>query len=154
MTNVSMNAHAAIYPALDALPWQPVRPGFELKLVRGSASDDDARVLLLRLHPGTVIARHRHHGEVHAYNLTGTRQLLDTGELVGPGGYVYEPPGNVDSWAAVGDAPVIVLVIARGALEYLDEHGQVLARSTTRSVTESYRQYARQAAGPRSLVTE
>jgi len=146
MTNAS-NTRDPISPDLDALPWQPVRPGFDLKLVRGSTSDDDARVLLLRLEPGTVIARHRHHGEIHAYNLAGTRQILDTGELVGPGGYVYEPPGNVDSWAAVGDTPVIVLVVARGALEYLDDRGEPIARSTTRSVTESYRQYAAQVRG-------
>jgi 2,4'-dihydroxyacetophenone dioxygenase len=41
--------------------------------------------------------------EVHALNLAGTRKLLDTGEVVGPGGYVYEPAGNVDSWMAIGD---------------------------------------------------
>src|SRR5512140_1262458 len=97
-------------PAIDALPWQPIHPGFSLKLVRGGATDDDTRVLLLRIEPGTVISRHRHGGEIHALNLRGTRRILDSGEDIGPGGYVYEPPGNVDSWMAIGDEPVIVFL--------------------------------------------
>lgn len=84
---------------------------------------------------------HRHSGEIHAVNLAGSRKLLDTGEVIGPGGYVYEPPGNEDSWMAVGAIPLIVFVIARGAIESLDDHGRVIARSTTRSVTESYRRF-------------
>lgn len=128
-------------PELDSLPWQPIRPGYDLKLLRGSDSDDDPRVLLLRLEPGQVITRHRHSGEIHAVNLAGSRKLLDTGELIGPGGYVYEPPGNEDSWMAVGILPLVLFVIARGAIESLDDQGRVIARTTTRSVTESYRRF-------------
>lgn len=124
----------------DSLPWQPIAPGFSLKALR-APSDGEARVLLLRLEPGTVIPRHRHSGEVHAFNLAGSRELLDTGERVGPGGFVYEPPGNVDSWRAVGDEPLVVLVVVRGAVEYLDDEGRVLSRSTTGSTGESYRRF-------------
>jgi quercetin dioxygenase-like cupin family protein len=97
-------------------------------------------VLLLRLEPGTVIPRHRHHGEVHAYNISGSRQL-DSGEIIGPGGYVYEPPGNVDSWWAVGDEPVIVHITAFGAMEYLDENGEVLQSDTPSSLQEIYERW-------------
>jgi len=120
-----------------SLPWQPISPGFSLKLLRGGG-DEDTRVLVLRLEPGTVISRHRHEGEVHAFNLEGTRKIVETGEIIGPGGYVYEPAGNVDTWMAVGDVPVVVFVTARGAMESLDEHDRVTSRSTTASVTESY----------------
>src|SRR5438105_10354381 len=133
--------HFTLSPVIDALPWLPVVPGFDMKLVRGG-SDDDTRVLLLRLQPGTVVARHRHGGEVHALNLSGTRKLLDTGELIGPGGYVYEPPGNVDSWMAVGDEPVIVFATARGVIEYLDDAGNVRRSVTTASVTAHHRELA------------
>ena len=126
---------------IDRLPWQPVRPGYDIKVLRGSDSDDDPRILLLRLAPGEVITRHRHSGEIHAINLIGSRKLLDTGEVIGPGGYVYEPPGNEDSWMAVGAVPVVVFVVASGAIESLDERGRVIARTTTRSVTESYRRF-------------
>ena len=136
----------AMSPAIEALPWQPISPGFSLKVIRGSTDDDDTRVLLLKLEPGTVIERHRHSGEIHALNIAGTRQL-DSGELVGPGGYVYEPPGNVDSWRAIGDVPVIVFLTARGIIEYVDEHGEVLRRTSTRSVTDGYRRHVDEVRG-------
>lgn len=123
---------------LAARPWQPVAPGFSLKVLRGGA-DTDTRALLLRLEPGTVIARHRHSGEVHSLTLEGRRRLLESGVEIGPGGYVYEPAGNVDSWMAVGEEPVVVFVTARGEMTYLEEGGP--ARSTTSSVTEAYREY-------------
>ena len=146
-------------PATDALPWQLVAPGFHRKLLHGG-DDRDTRVQLLRLEPGTVVARHRHAGEVHAINLTGWRKLLDTGELVGPGGYVYEPPGNVDSWMAIGDSPVIVFVTVRGALDFLDDNDAVISRTTTGAATESYRAFAAESAAlprarraPRAALT-
>ena len=126
-------------PEIDSLPWQPVRPGFSVKLLRGGG-DDDTRVQLLRLEPGTVIPRHRHTGEVHAWNLAGSRKLLETGEVIGPGGYVYEPPGNLDSWMAVGDEPLVVFVTVRGATEYVGADG-LHDRSTTRSVTDSWTRF-------------
>ena len=124
----------------EQLPWQPIRPGFSLKVLRGG-EDTDTRALLLRLEPGTVIARHRHDGEVHALNLAGTRKILDTGEIVGPGAYVYEPAGNVDSWMAIGDVPVLVFVTVRGGIDTLGERDAVTSRSTTRAMTESYRRF-------------
>lgn len=125
----------------DALPWLPCSPGFSLKLLRGGG-DDDARVLLLRLEPGTLVPRHRHAGDVHAFNLLGSRVLLETGEVVGPRGYVYEPAGNVDSWQATGTEPAVVLAIVRGAMETLGEDGQVTERTTTGSLTQAYRRFA------------
>jgi quercetin dioxygenase-like cupin family protein len=122
----------------EAMPWVPIAPGFSFKLIRAT-SDDDVWVELLRLEPGTTIPRHRHTGEVHAYTLAGRRELLDTGEIAGPGSYVYEPPGTVDSWRAIGTAPLLVFVTVRGAIEYLDERGAVIKRSTAMTATEAYR---------------
>lgn len=126
---------------LGPLPWQPLYPGFAVKVLRGG-DDDDTRVLLLRVEPGTVVRRHRHAGEVHAFLLAGHRRLLEAGLDLGPGAYVYEPPGNVDSWMGIGDAPAYLLVTARGAIEYLTDDGEVDARSTTSSVSASYRAFA------------
>lgn len=120
------------------LPWLEIAPGFSLKVLHGE-KDADTRALLLRLEPGTKIARHRHEGEVHAFNLAGTRRL-DTGELVGPGGYVHEPAGNEDSWEAVGDEPVVVFVTVRGAMQTLGlPPGE--GRTTTSSIAEAYRRF-------------
>jgi quercetin dioxygenase-like cupin family protein len=128
-------------PEIESLPWQPLRPGFSVKLLRGGG-DDDTRAQVLRLEPGVVIPRHRHTGEVHAWNLAGQRKLLESGEVIGPGGYVYEPPGNLDSWMAIGDEPLIIFVTVRGAIEYVDEDGKPTGlRTSTASVTEAYRRF-------------
>lgn len=123
----------------EKLPWIPLGPGEDFKPLRFVPATS-GRVLLLRLQPGCVVPRHRHLGEVHAYNLAGRRRL-DTGEVVGPGGYVYEPCGNVDSWTAVGDEPVVVLITAHGAMEYLGERGEVLRRDDAKSLREAYRRH-------------
>lgn len=113
----------------STIPWIPLSPGFSYKPVR-YLPDNAGRILLLRVEPGTVIPRHRHNGAVHGYTIRGQRKLLDTGAIVGPGGYVYEPPGNVDSWMAVGDEPMEALVTVHGDVEYLDDAGNVLSRTT------------------------
>ena len=122
----------------EVLPWMPVSPGLELKLLRGG-DDDDTRALLLRLQPGTLMPLHRHAGEVHAFNLSGSRLLIETNEVVGPGSYVYEPPGNVDSWRAIGSEPLVVLVTVRGTMETFGERGVVGDVSTTSGITAAYR---------------
>ena len=122
------------------LPWLPISPGFDLKLVRGVTDDDsETRVLLLRVQPGTVIGRHRHTGEVHAFHISGQRKLLDTGEVLGPGTYLYEPPGNIDSWMAVGDEPLVVFLTLSGRIDYLDDAGTVIKQSTAATTRARYR---------------
>lgn len=126
----------------ERIPWISLGPGESFKPLR-FLSDDRGRVLLLRLEPGTLVPRHRHLGEVHAFNLAGQRKLLETGQIVGPGGYVYEPAGNVDSWMAVGDEPVVVHITSFGAMEYLGENGEILRRDTASSLHETYLRFCR-----------
>jgi quercetin dioxygenase-like cupin family protein len=66
----------------------------------------------------TEPARHRHTGELHAFNVTGTREILGTGEIVGPGSYVHEPAGTVDTWGATADGPCVVHLKVIGTIEY------------------------------------
>ena len=37
-------------------------------------------------------------GELHAFNLTGTREILGTGEFVGRATTSTKPAGTVDTW--------------------------------------------------------
>lgn len=124
----------------DAIPWIPLGPGESFKPLHFFPKDR-GRILLLRLDPGTIAPRHRHLGEVHGFNLAGTRKLIESGEVIGPGGYVYEPAGNVDSWMAVGSVPVVVHIVAYGAVEYLGERDAVIKRDTPSSLLEIYRRY-------------
>ena len=124
--------------ALDSLSWLSDNAGVHVHLLRGG-DDDDTRVMLLRVDPGVVIQRHHHTGEIHALGLAGTREILETGQRVGPGEYVYEPPGNIDSWRVIGDEPVLLFLTARGAIEYLGNANNIRRRSTTATVTAAFR---------------
>jgi hypothetical protein len=68
---------------------------------------------------------HRHTGEVHAFNLSGTREILGTGEIADPGSYTYERAGTTDAWRAVGDQPCVLHLKITGAVQYLDPNGNV-----------------------------
>lgn len=124
----------------QSLPWIPIRAGLSFKPLR-FFPDLVGYVQLLRVEPGTLIERHRHAGEVHAYHLSGYRKLLGTGEVIGPGDYVYEPAGNVDSWTVVGDEPLIAFIVIWGAIEYLDEQGAVIKTASPATALENYRRY-------------
>ncbi len=118
------------------VPWVPLGEGRSFKPLR-FLRDDRGFVELLRLEPGVAIPLHRHTGETHAFNLEGTREL-STGEVMGPGDYVYEPAGNVDEWRVVGDVPLVVLVVVMGAIEYLDANGAVTRRYSAETLRELY----------------
>ena len=107
----------------DAMPWIPAGPGKSFRPLRFAA---DGWSELMRLEPGSAVAPHRHTGEVHAFNLAGTREIFGTGERVGPGSYVYEPAGTVDGWRAVGDEPCVVHIKVVGSIAYLGGNGQVI----------------------------
>jgi 2,4'-dihydroxyacetophenone dioxygenase len=117
-------------------PWVPLSAGKSFKPLRFFA-DNRGFVELLRLEPGASIPLHRHTGDVHAFNLEGTREL-DSGERVGPGDYVYEPAGNIDAWKVVGAVPLVVLVVVTGAVEYLDADGAVIGRYTAERLFDLY----------------
>lgn len=119
----------------EDMTWIPTGPGKSFRPLR---FEHDGWSELMRLEPGSVVARHRHTGEVHAYNLSGTRQMLDTAELIGEGDYVYEPPGTIDAWQAVGDEPCVVHIKVVGAVEYLDSDGNVIDQANSASQRATY----------------
>jgi 2,4'-dihydroxyacetophenone dioxygenase len=119
----------------EAHPWVPLGPGVSFRPLRFGRG---GRTLQLRVEPGVVIKPHRHTGEVHAYNISGRRELIGKGEIAGPGAYVHEPSGNVDSWRCVGDEPCVVHINLEGRLEYIDEAGAVLDYTDNQRLWERY----------------
>ncbi|MEQ1754954.1 MAG: cupin domain-containing protein [Micropepsaceae bacterium] len=117
------------------LSWVPLRQGISFKPLHFAA---DGYSLQLRVEPGNTIPLHRHTGEVNAYNLSGHREIVTTGEQVGPGDFVYEPAGNVDSWRCVGDEPCIVQISLKGRVEYLDERGHVTSYTDAATARAAY----------------
>ena len=129
------------YPVPTArIPWIPLRQGIQFRPIRFGL---DGWTLQLHVEPGVVIERHRHTGEVHGFNISGTRELIETGEIVGPGTYVYEPPGNVDSWRCVGEEPCIVHISLTGRVEYLDANDNVIHFSDTHKQRQTYLDWCR-----------
>jgi hypothetical protein len=59
----------------DTMPWIPTGPGKSFRPLRFTA---DGWSELMRLEPGSVVALHRHTGELHAFNVSGTREILGT----------------------------------------------------------------------------
>jgi quercetin dioxygenase-like cupin family protein len=135
-------AFGSLLTAAESLPWIPLGPGESFKPLR-FLSGNRGRVLLLRLDPGSVVPPHRHTGDVHAFNLEGSRELIDNGQVVGPGDYVYEPAGNADTWRVVGDTPCTLLIVTRGVMEYLDDQGEVVQRDSTETLRETYFGYCK-----------
>jgi len=133
---------ASLLTKSDLVPWIPIGPGEAFKPLR-FLSGNRGRVLLLRLDPGCVVPAHRHTGDVHAFNLEGQRELIDSGELVRPGDYVYEPAGNADSWRVIGDDPCTVFIVTRGVMEYLDDSGAVRQRDSTETMRDAYLEHCR-----------
>ncbi|UXI67736.1 cupin domain-containing protein [Tahibacter amnicola] len=120
----------------DANPWVQSAPGNAFKPLRFLAGDRGF-VELMRLDPGIRIPLHRHTGEVHAFTLSGRRQL-GTGEVIGPGHYVHEPVGNTDSWATYGDEPVTIFLVVTGEVHYLDVEGRVTRRISAATQRAAY----------------
>lgn len=125
----------------DALPWMASpTPGRTSKLLR--VFGDRGFAELIRMDPGTAMPLHRHGGDVHAWNLEGERRL-HTGERIAAGGYVHEAPGTVDWWKAIGDEPLVALVVVMGAVEFLGPGDTVTARITAATRLADYIRHCR-----------
>ena len=140
-----MNARAMVVPvpgvASEALPWIPAAtPGKWAGPLRFLG--DRGFVELLRMTPGTVMPLHRHTGEVHVYQLAGQRRL-GSGEVLGPGDYVYEPAGNVDWWEAVGEEDLLALAVVIGTVEFLGPGGEVCGRADVHGQRADYVRHCR-----------
>jgi 2,4'-dihydroxyacetophenone dioxygenase len=139
---MSLFARPARVVATAVQEWIPLGDGQSFKPI--TFGPGPARQLLLRVDPGSVVARHRHHGAVHAFTVSGRRLLLDpTGNPAGDveidsGTYVYEPPGHIDSWTATGDEPCIVHIAIDGPMDTLDQHGNVVSSSGTPELHACY----------------
>ena len=110
------------------LQWMPLGPGVWARPLRFSGEE---RTLQLKVEPGITI------GRLHAFHVSGSRRLGD-GEIAGPGAYVFEPAGNEDSWACIGDEPCVVQINLSGRVEYVDEHGELISYTDTPKLREQY----------------
>ncbi len=120
-------------------PWVPMSEGQWFRLLN-VLPKHSGYVAQLKLEPGAVIQPHRHTGSVLAINLQGQRRL-HTGETIGVGDFVYEPPGNIDTWKVVGEETLIVHIQVMGDVEYFDQHGDVETIYNATVMERAYRKF-------------
>lgn len=136
-TIIPTTHHPSARIAGPDLPWVPSPvPGKSARPLR-FLSGNRGFVELLRMEPGLAMPPHRHTGETHVYMLAGRRRLC-SGEVVGPGDYVHEPAGNVDSWEVVGDEPAVAFVVVMGEVEMLGPGGEVRGRASAAGQLSEY----------------
>lgn len=121
------------------LPWAELAPGIEMKVLRTGAGTD-RYTLLNRFAPGTVLPRHYHHGEVHAWTIQGSWGYQEYDWIADAGDYIYEPAGSIHTLCVPEDAaePAVVQFVMQHGLDFLDDDGEVFHVETAESITEMY----------------
>lgn len=123
----------------EDLPWAVLAPGIEIKVLRTGA-DSGRYTLMNRFAPGTVLPRHEHHGEVHAFTLSGRWGYVEYEWEAAAGDYVYEEPGSVHTLSVPVDAtePAVIQFVIDQGMDFLDADGNPFHREDAASITELY----------------
>jgi hypothetical protein len=123
----------------DELPWAELAPGIEMKVLRTGAGTD-RYTLMNRFAPGTVLPKHYHHGEVHAWTIEGTWGYLEYDWSASAGDYIYEPAGSVHTLAVPADAtgPATIQFVIEKGLDFLDDDGNAFHVEDAETITALY----------------
>jgi 2,4'-dihydroxyacetophenone dioxygenase len=136
----------------DDVPWVPNGQGLSFKPLHYSAAGG-WWVNLIRVEGGGHISRHRHLGPVQGYVLQGAWRYLEHDWTAKAGSYVWEPAGDVHTLSVLGDETMITLFTVHGAIQYLDDDGNVVQQDDARSRAELYVEHCRRLGiEPRALV--
>ncbi len=124
---------------LESLAWATMAPGIEIRMLR-VGGDSGNYTLMTRFAPGTVLPRHRHRGEVHAYTIQGRWFYKEYDWVAEAGSYIYEPPGSVHTLSVSedNDGPTLVIFTIDQGLELLDDTGKVIHVEEAHSMQAMY----------------
>jgi 2,4'-dihydroxyacetophenone dioxygenase len=121
------------------IPWATLAPGIEMKVMRMGEGSEKYTVMN-RFVPGTELPKHYHHGDVHAFTISGRWGYLEYDWIAEAGDYIYEAPGTIHTLKVPDDAPepaVVSFVIDKG-MDFYDEDGNVFHTETADSIVEFY----------------
>ncbi len=123
----------------DELPWAELAPGIEMKVLRTGVGTD-RYTLMNRFAPGTVLPKHYHHGEVHAWTIAGTWGYLEYDWSATAGDYIYEPSGSVHTLAVPEDSaePAVIQFVIEKGLDFLDDDGNAFHVENAETITQLY----------------
>lgn len=124
---------------VEDLPWAELAPGIEMKVLRTGAGSD-RYTLMNRFAAGTVLPKHYHHGEVHAFTVAGSWGYQEYDWIATAGDYIFEPAGSIHTLMVPDDAsePAVVQFVIQQGLDFLDDDGNVFHVETAESITEMY----------------
>ena len=123
----------------EELPWAELAPGIEMKVLRTGVGTD-RYTLMNRFAPGTVLPKHYHHGEVHAWTIEGTWGYLEYDWSANAGDYIYEPAGSIHTLAVPEDSavPAVVQFVIEKGLDFLDDDGNAFHVENAETITQLY----------------
>lgn len=122
----------------EELPWAELAPGIEMKVLR-VGGDSGRYTLMNRFAPGTVLPRHYHHGEVHAWTIAGTWGYEEYDWTASAGDYIYEPAGSVHTLTVPeGGGPATIQFVIDKGLDFLDDDGNVFHVENAETITQLY----------------
>jgi quercetin dioxygenase-like cupin family protein len=124
----------------EAIPWATFAPGIEVRMLR-VGGESGTYTLMTRFGPGTVLPRHRHMGEVHAYTIQGRWYYREYDWVAEAGSYVYEPPNSVHTLTVPADnaGPTVVLFTIHSGLVLISDDGDLLTIEDAQSMSMLYR---------------
>lgn len=123
----------------EDLPWAELAPGIEMKVLRIGAGED-RYTLMNRFAPGTVLPKHHHHGEVHAWTIAGEWGYLEYDWTARTGDYIHEAADSVHTLAVPESAtePAVVQFVIEKGMDFLDDQDQPFHTEDATSITELY----------------
>jgi 2,4'-dihydroxyacetophenone dioxygenase len=124
------------------MPWVPNGQGLSFKPLHFSPAAG-WWVNLIRVERGGHISRHRHLAPVQGYVLQGAWRYLEHDWTAEAGSYVWEPAGDVHTLEVLGDETMITLFTVHGAIQYLDDDGNLVQQDDARSRAELYVEHCR-----------
>ena len=125
------------------VPWVEQAEGVWFKPLRLSP-ERGVWANLLRVSAGGLVSRHRHHGAVEAWVIQGSWRYVEHDWVAGPGSYIHEPEGDVHTLVVEPGEEMITLFIVHGAIDYLDDDGNVVRTDTAQAKLELYEAHCRE----------
>lgn len=126
----------------DSRPWLSLRPYAELASIKLLATDPvrGEVIVVLRAPPGIELPRHRTTGSTTIYTVQGRWKFRERDWVAGPGSLVIEPADSCLTPCILGEGTddAMMLILASGDVQFLDDAGHVLGVENWRTATDRH----------------
>ncbi|MCP4435737.1 MAG: hypothetical protein GY812_09620 [Actinomycetia bacterium] len=121
------------------IPWAELAPGIEMKVMR-KGEGSGRYTVMNRFAAGTVLPKHYHHGEVHAFTVSGKWGYLEYDWVAEAGDYIFEQTGTIHTLSVPEDAtePAVIQFVIEQGMDFYDENGEVFHTENPESIMQLY----------------